>query len=68
MTGPYDGILGVEREAVIKRFKTNLPVRFEVDKEGDSQLNGALITIDKDSGRAKSIERILINRDHPFFL
>lgn len=67
MTGPYDGILGVERDAVIKRFKTNLPVRFEVDEKGDIQLNGALITVDLSSGKAKKIERIMINRDHPFF-
>src|SRR2546423_13161600 len=34
MTGPYDGILGVEREAVLKRFLTSLPVRFEVATAG----------------------------------
>ena len=28
MTGPYDGILGMEREAVLKRFLTSLPVSF----------------------------------------
>src|SRR5699024_2519037 len=34
MTGSYDGILGVEQEAVLKRFLTQLPVRFEVEKKG----------------------------------
>ena len=67
MTGPYDAILGVEKEAVINRFLTNMPVRFEVDKSGSNQLNGCLITIDDKSGKAVSIERILINQDHPFF-
>ncbi|WP_141433488.1 TIGR00282 family metallophosphoesterase [Bacillus sp. 03113] len=67
MTGPYDGILGVEKDMVIKRFLTNLPVRFEVPKAGKSQLNGAHITVDKNSGMSKKIERILINDDHPFF-
>nr|WGD97109.1 YmdB family metallophosphoesterase [Bacillus safensis] len=33
MTGPYDGILGVDRETIIKRFKTSLPVRFEIAEE-----------------------------------
>ncbi len=28
MTGPYDGILGMEKEAVLKRFLTGLPVTF----------------------------------------
>jgi 2',3'-cyclic-nucleotide 2'-phosphodiesterase len=67
MTGPYDGILGVERDVVIKRFLTNLPGRFEVPKTGRTQLSAVLIEIDKKSGNAKKIERILINDDHPFF-
>ncbi|MBO1003115.1 TIGR00282 family metallophosphoesterase [Pseudogracilibacillus auburnensis] len=67
MTGPYDGILGVEKEAVIKRFLTNMPVRFEVDAKGRNQLNGCIITIDKTTGKSTNIERILINDDHPFF-
>lgn len=68
MTGPYDAILGVNRESVIKRFLTHLPVRFEVDEKGRNQLNGVIITIDTKSGQASSIERILINDDHPFFV
>lgn len=67
MTGPYDAILGVEKEAVIKRFKTGLPVRFEVDKKGNTQLNGFLVTINEKNGKAEHVERIMINRDHPFF-
>jgi len=66
MTGPYDGILGVDREAVLKKFLTALPVRFEVTA-GRSQLNGVLIEIDERTGKAKSIERILISDDHPYF-
>jgi len=66
MTGPYDGILGVDREAVLKKFLTALPVRFEVTT-GRSQLNGVLVEIDEKTGKAKSIERILINDDHPYF-
>src|SRR5699024_1958714 len=67
MTGPYDGILGVEHEAVLTRFKTKLPTRFEDVKNGPNQLNGLIVTIDKASGKTKKIERILINDDHPFF-
>ncbi|MDZ5473402.1 TIGR00282 family metallophosphoesterase [Bacillus sp. 31A1R] len=65
MTGPYDGILGVEKEAVIKRFINNLPVRFEVPKTGRNQLNGVYIELNKKTGLAKKIERILINDDQP---
>lgn len=66
MTGPYDGILGMEREAVIQRFLTSMPVRFEVPKQGRTQLNGCVVTIDTKTGKAHKIERILINEDHPF--
>lgn len=67
MTGPYDGILGVEKDLVIQRFLTNLPVRFEVPKKGRTQLSAVVIEIDEKSGLAKKIERILINDDHPFY-
>lgn len=67
MTGPYDGILGMEREAVLKRFLTGLPSRFEVPKTGRSQLSAVLFELDRKTGRTKKIERILINEDHPFY-
>lgn len=67
MTGPYDSILGVEKETIINRFLTNLPARFEVDTKGRNQLNACLISLDKHTGKAKAIERIMINDDHPFF-
>lgn len=67
MTGPYDSILGVEKDAVINRFLTNMPVRFEVETKGRNQLNGCLITIDEQTGKSTKIERIIINDDHPFF-
>ncbi|NRD78914.1 TIGR00282 family metallophosphoesterase [Bacillus sp. BRMEA1] len=67
MTGPYDGILGIEREAVLKRFLTSLPVRFEVTTKGRDQLSAVLIELDRKTGLAKKIDPILINEDHPFF-
>ncbi|TRM12464.1 TIGR00282 family metallophosphoesterase [Lentibacillus cibarius] len=66
MTGPYDAILGMEKEAVMKKFLTSLPVRFEIDKNGRNQLNGIIVDIDKQTGKASVIERIMINDDHPF--
>ena len=67
MTGPYDGIIGTDREAVLKRFLTQLPVRFEATKSGKAQLSGVVIDIDNTTGQAKKIDRILINDDQPFF-
>ncbi|PWU68805.1 TIGR00282 family metallophosphoesterase [Gracilibacillus dipsosauri] len=67
MTGPYDGILGMDREAVIKKFLTGLPVRFEVPKSGPTQLSAVVIDIDPVTGKSKQIDRVQINDDHPFF-
>lgn len=67
MTGPYDGIIGTDRDAVIKRFLTQMPVRFEAIKKGKAQLSGVVIDIDNKTGKATKIERILISDDQPFF-
>ncbi|SFJ25069.1 TIGR00282 family metallophosphoesterase [Thermoflavimicrobium dichotomicum] len=64
MVGPYDGILGMDKEAVIRRFLTQLPVRFEVAK-GRSQLNAVLIEFDPHTKRAKKLKRIRIDEDFP---
>ncbi len=66
MTGPYDEVLGMNKDSVIKRFQTSLPVRFEVPKTGRKTLSDCLIDIDQKTGKASKIERILINQDHPF--
>lgn len=67
MTGPYDSILGVEKEIIINRFISALPARFEVDKQGRSQLNGIVMTLDPSTGKATDVKRILINDDNPFY-
>ncbi|WPX09715.1 TIGR00282 family metallophosphoesterase [Anaerocellum danielii] len=57
MTGPYDSVLGVDKDIVIQKFTTFLPVRFEVAK-GKAQFNGIVFEVDNNSGKAISIERI----------
>ncbi len=56
MVGPRDGVIGVEREAVIKRFLTGIPHRFEV-AQGPVTFNSVLVNIDRLTGRATSIQR-----------
>lgn len=56
-TGPHESVLGREIDPVIKRFMTSTPQRFGV-ATGRVFLQGALIEIDENSGRAKSIRRI----------
>lgn len=46
MCGPYDGILGVEKEAVIEKFITKMPARFSVLSKGPSQLSAVFLDLD----------------------
>ena len=57
MTGPHDGVIGVEKAAVLQRFLTGLPARFE-SASGDPRLHAVLITADEATGRATGIERL----------
>lgn len=57
MVGPRDGVIGMDREAVLKRFLTGVPHRFEV-ASGPVTFNSVLITIDRLTGRATAIQRI----------
>lgn len=58
MTGPRDGVIGMDRERILERFLTQLPVRFEVAK-GQAQLNAVAIDVDETNGKARSISRIM---------
>ena len=58
MTGPYDSVIGIEKQSVIQKFLSQLPVRFEVAK-GDVRLNAVLVEADPLTGRAASIQRIV---------
>ncbi len=57
MTGPRDSIIGMEREGVLQRFLTLLPTRFEV-ASGPAQLNGVVVDVDAETGRALRIARV----------
>ncbi|HYN00904.1 MAG TPA: TIGR00282 family metallophosphoesterase [Vicinamibacteria bacterium] len=62
MTGPYDSIIGVEKDAVIHRFLTGMPSRFETAK-GDPRFAAAVVDVDEQTGRARSIDRMLLTED-----
>ncbi|MBY0277295.1 TIGR00282 family metallophosphoesterase [Candidatus Binatia bacterium] len=57
MCGPIDSVIGMRREEVLRRFVTQMPVRFEVAK-GNVLVQGALLEIDSQTGRATAIERV----------
>lgn len=59
MTGPSDSVIGIKTECAISRFLTRLPKRMET-ATGPGQLHGALITIDRGTGKAEKIQRIQV--------
>jgi calcineurin-like phosphoesterase len=61
MTGPHDGIIGVERDPVINRFLTGLPARFESAK-GRPMFHGVVIEADPSTGRATAITRLRLSK------
>lgn len=59
MTGPYESIIGMRADKVLKRFLLQTPSAFEVAKQ-DVRLAGAVIDVDEATGRARGIERLLV--------
>jgi hypothetical protein len=59
MTGPVDSVIGVDRELILQRFLTQMPIRFEPAR-GPAALHGALIALDPETGRASDIRRIRV--------
>ncbi len=59
MSGPYDSIIGVEKELVLHRFLTGMPGKFEAAK-GNPKMCAALVTCDAATGHASAIQRIML--------
>jgi len=57
MTGPIDSVIGDDTQAVLQRFLTALPHRLSVG-QGKTMFNAIMVSIDDNSGKALSIDRI----------
>ncbi len=57
MTGPYEGIIGVNKDIILEKFLMSMPMRFELAK-GTVQFNGVCLDIDEMSGKTINILRI----------
>jgi metallophosphoesterase (TIGR00282 family) len=57
MTGPHDGIIGMEREPSLARFLNGMPAKFE-PAAANPRLNGVLVGADDKTGRAVSVRRL----------
>lgn len=59
MTGPYDSVLGRDKDAVVKSLITGVPHPYTVATE-DARLSGAIIDVDDHTGQARRIERVSV--------
>jgi calcineurin-like phosphoesterase len=57
MTGPCDSVIGRTTEAILERFLTGMPTKFEI-AGGDVRLHGALVTLNPTTGKALKIKRV----------
>ena len=61
MTGPYDSVIGVDKDTIIRRFLTGLGTRMEAARHG-VELHGAIIRADEATGKATAIERLWLKK------
>lgn len=62
MTGPYDSVIGVQKEQILQRFLTSLPGRFEAAMN-DVRFCAVLVECDESTGRAQCIQRITLDEN-----
>ena len=62
MTGPYDSVIGVQKEIILERFLTALPVRMEAAK-GTPELHAVIVGVDPETGNAVSFRRHTVGGD-----
>lgn len=62
MTGPRDGVLGMDRETVVRKFLNGLPARFTV-AEGKWGMSGVFVDIDETTGKAAVVKLIRVDED-----
>jgi metallophosphoesterase (TIGR00282 family) len=62
MTGAHDSVLGRKSQSVLKSFRTQMPIPFEI-ATGDVRMNGILVTVDSNTKRAEHIERICVRSE-----
>lgn len=58
MTGPYDSVIGMQKELSVRKFVDQMPVRFHVAKENPI-LHAMLVEVDDHTGKAVAVEKIV---------
>ena len=59
MTGPYRSVIGVDKDIIIEKFLTQMPVRMEAARHG-AELHAVIVEVDESTGRASSVRRYTV--------
>ena len=62
MTGPFDSIIGVEKDPVLQKFLTALPDRIEAAK-GSVEVHSVIVDVDDQTGKALNVKRHTVRGD-----
>jgi len=57
MCGPRNSVLGMSKDLILRRFRTNLPEKFEVANE-PGVINAILLDVEYNTGRAAAVQRL----------
>lgn len=57
MCGVIDSVLGVDKNIIIEKFRTNMPAKFN-PANGPCMINGCIFTIDEKTGKCTAAETI----------
>lgn len=57
MTGPYHGVIGVDKDIILQKFLSQMPVKMEAARHG-AELHGVIVEVDETTGKATAIRRI----------
>lgn len=60
MTGPRNSVLGIRPDLSIRRFRGEVPCRYE-PADGGCKLEGCIFTVDPNSGKCLKTERVMIH-------
>ena len=61
MTGPYESVIGVDKDTIVRRFLTGLAGRMEAARQG-VELHGVIVRADENTGKAQGIERVWLKK------
>jgi metallophosphoesterase (TIGR00282 family) len=57
MSGPYDSVIGQDKQKIITRFLTSMPHKFEVAR-ATGTVHGVIVKVDPKTGKAEGITRL----------